>query len=304
MEEMLRSKMERYMREDPHCSVEEAVLKARTAICNEAEVALTCSMTMNFFVIDKMLHMVERLRASHTEEGRDRYAYDRDYTRDGQTRAVINATEARARSQQKELGHFITDSGQKASEKDFDCHCAESMDVFDEAVAPLFNALVRLFIAEQIRLGETDDVMMRADLLATACMAHVNTELYCCIVDNIPVVGTISRHDCFKGRKMCAQVDKLVERLGGRHAEALITGNKCREILQDLSYIIFSTEMIDLQMEARGCKMRRSESTSFVTGFKEHTMSLNYYRQHYNGYLTQKDILTEIDRIRKKRTRA
>lgn len=291
-EDLIRQCVERTMRENPGKSRKEIDELVFGKLGGEfIELGLTCSTVMNALAVSRLLELHERLMASRQEEGRERYAYDQDYTKGGKVRAVLYSTRNRVRNIESRISQMVHRNATLGGAQGFEERIADGMDVFEDCIKPATDALHRFFIVKQVESGLKNDVMMRADVLTASCICQINQGLFAYLVEQVPAIGCFRSYTALSGRQMLSQAEKISQCLVGRDfTDWCQTDKRCIDICQDIARMVFSTEVVGKVLEARGEGKPIPLHKSCVEGFESGTMSLNYYRLHYDAMYRDSDL--------------
>lgn len=273
------------------------------------EMGLCALVGIATMAITQALTLTERLAASATPEGRERYTYDINYWQDGKFRAIVNATANAARKQERDIAAMINRQMHRTGLTDMPEQCADMADTLEEALAPVTDAIGRYIIARQCEINKVArDPWALADVIKTVVLTNFAHQCYQFVAQkSLPAIDHYPIYRSLNCNKLAAQCVKLTNTIDVRYEDGtdidyptFSETASMTELLTDLSKMFLSVELLSRLLGCIGIDPNTLINTangrkSIVDGFQDSTMSLNYYKQHYTAKWP-------LDKMRRKRT--
>lgn len=275
------------------------------------EMGLCALVGIATMAITQALTLTERLQASATPEGRERYTYDINYWQYGKFRAIVNATANAARKQERDIAAMIKRQMHRTGLTEMPMQCADMADTLEEALAPVTDAIGRYIIARQCELNKVArDPWALADVIKTVVLTNFAHQCYQFVAQkSLPAIDHYPIYRSLNCNKLAEQCVKLTNTIDVRYEDGtdidyptFSETASMTELLTDLSKIFLSVELLAKLIGCIGIDPNTLLNTangkkSIVDGFQDSTMSLNYYKQHY----TAKWPLDKMQRRKRKR---
>lgn len=273
---------------------------------DDLEIALMLCISINTIASNKLRDLVDRIKASQTQEGRERYCYERNYLakKKGEQnifKSIVNATESMLDKFDKSLCRHLKIASEDVC-TGFDIACSESISVVEENFEDIINASSRFFVSELAKMKDVpEDIWCYSDLLVAGLITEVNWEVYqfLFVRGQFYYVDYVPEYKFLNGNALLQQYNKIKDNIDLKASNGvddaffynnIILKNEYTELKRDMCKILFSVENAKHLFEARGNQIEFIDRKSLIDGFDNNTYSLNYYKQHYRGAFPLKDI--------------
>lgn len=260
----------------------------------DIEVSLTNLLLFNEKAIDRIFVLIDNIKSSANEEGRQSSGYLHDYlNRSDGSRAVYGAIhdiEVAMRRYQRESKEFINFGGENGYEVWGECYI-----IADDLMEPVYSAMRRFAFNEVLRIEKNaEDPNILSDLLTAYLALYHSYSVFKWAQNEF---GFIKNHPdiarVFSLDVLIRQVDKLTASLDcttkdgkviGANFAQILSSKDADEITYDLLRIAFSTEFIRIVNQPKGGNYDFSMcGKSVLKKAKTTTMSLKFYQTKYSG---------------------
>lgn len=243
--------------------------------------------------------LCDSLLDSHTEKGRIRNGYVKDYvipSKNNLLKSVCVSTKSVIEKYTKDFVVLF-----KTADMDDKGFVNRVIDAMNKAECGIDNIIysLRRYVYNSIvndKNSSADDPWALADFIVTFLLCDNARQIYLFLCEErlYPFIKTLRPYNIFNGIKFIQQIDKICRYMhiydsNGKETaydlEGLIKDPKVTAMIDDIWRVLFSAELADQMFLARDGEDRhlRNRLKSLITLFEQDTDTLDAYKRKYDS---------------------